>query len=144
LRGHQPDPAPRHRAQPDQGRRPLREHRRLHPAGVVQRLPRGGGERAGRGRRALGRGRRAARRPGRRALGRGLTRTVPAERDPRLDRLLVLVDGVFAIALTLLSFALHLPDSAARAEGQTLLAALIGTWPAVLSFLTSFAFIALF
>jgi len=69
---------------------------------------------------------------------------VPAERDPRLDRLLVLVDGVFAIALTLLSFALRLPDSAARAEGQTLLAALIGTWPAVLSFLTSFAFIALF
>jgi uncharacterized membrane protein len=66
------------------------------------------------------------------------------DRDRRLDRLLVLVDGVFAIALTLLSFGLHLPESAAQAEGRELLHALLGTWPEVLSFLTSFAFIALF
>lgn len=66
------------------------------------------------------------------------------ERDRRLDRLLVLVDGVFAIALTLLTFELRLPEGASHAEGRELLAALLATWPAVLSFLTSFAFIALF
>jgi len=69
---------------------------------------------------------------------------VASERDPRLDRLLVLVDGVFAIALTLLTFELRLPESAAHAQGRALLDALLGTWPAVMSFLTSFAFIALF
>jgi uncharacterized membrane protein len=63
-------------------------------------------------------------------------------RDPALERLLFLVDGVFAIALTLLAVELRLPEAAAHAEGRALLAALLGAWPRVLSFATSFTVIA--
>ena len=69
---------------------------------------------------------------------------MPSESDPRLGRLLTLVDGVFAIALTLLTFELALPEQAAGATGPALLDALLATWPKVLSFLTSFTFIAIF
>ena len=42
------------------------------------------------------------------------TATTPSpERDSRLDRLLALADGVFAIALTLLAVELTLPEAAA-------------------------------
>jgi len=65
-------------------------------------------------------------------------------RDPRLDRLLFLSDGVYAIALTLLAVELVLPETAADLDGGDLLAALLESWPKVLAFLTSFTVIANF
>lgn len=67
-----------------------------------------------------------------------------SERDPRLDRLLFLSDGVYAIALTLLAVELVLPETAADLDGGDLLAALLDSWPKVLAFLTSFTVIANF
>ena len=66
------------------------------------------------------------------------------KRDPRLDRLIFLADGVYAIALTLLAVELGLSEAAADLEGRALLESLLNTWPKVLSFLTSFTFIANF
>ena len=43
----------------------------------------------------------------------GTVNTPFPERDSRLDRLLALADGVFAIALTLLAVELTLPEAAA-------------------------------
>jgi uncharacterized membrane protein len=65
-------------------------------------------------------------------------------KDPRLERLLFLVDGVYAIALTLLAIELALPASAEGLEGQELLHSLLDIWPKFLSFLTSFTVIANF
>ena len=49
----------------------------------------------------------------------GAATTTPSpERDSRLDRLLTLADGVFAIALTLLAVELTLPEAAADLHGQ--------------------------
>jgi len=71
--------------------------------------------------------------------------TTPSpERDSRLDRLLALADGVFAIALTLLAVELTLPEAAADLHGQALLTTLLGVWPKLLSYLTSFTMIAVF
>jgi uncharacterized membrane protein len=73
------------------------------------------------------------------------TGTTPSpERDSRLDRLLALADGVFAIALTLLAVELTLPEAAADLHGQALLTTLLGVWPKLLSYLTSFTMIAVF
>jgi uncharacterized membrane protein len=67
-----------------------------------------------------------------------------SERDPRLDRLFALTDGVYAIALTLLAIELALPEASAHLHGEALLQSILGTWPKVLSFLTSFTIIAIF
>jgi len=74
----------------------------------------------------------------------GTATTPSTERDPRLDRLLALADGVFAIALTLLAVELSLPEEAADLHGDALLTALLGVWPKVLSYVTSFTLIAVF
>ena len=52
------------------------------------------------------------------------TSTPVSERDPRLDRLLFLADGVFAISLTLLAVELTLPE-AADLQGRDLLPGLL-------------------
>ncbi len=67
-----------------------------------------------------------------------------AELDLRLQRLLFLSDGVYAIAATLLAVELVLPEAAADLHGQDLLRSLLEIWPRVLAFLTSFLFIANF
>jgi uncharacterized membrane protein len=67
-----------------------------------------------------------------------------SERDPRLDRLFALVDGVYAIALTLLAVELALPEAAKHLHGEALLQSILASWPEMLSFLTSFTFIAIF
>ena len=72
------------------------------------------------------------------------TSTPVRERDPRLDRLIFLSDGVYAIALTLLAVELGLSEGAADLEGRALLESLLDAWPKVLGFLTSFTFIANF
>jgi uncharacterized membrane protein len=70
--------------------------------------------------------------------------TPTSERDPRLERLLFLSDGVYAIALTLLAVELVLPESAADLHGGALLDSLLESWPRVLAFLISFTVIANF
>jgi len=67
-----------------------------------------------------------------------------SRRDPRLERLLFLSDGVYAIALTLLAVELVLPESAAGLHGDRLLESLLESWPRVLAFLISFTVIANF
>ena len=61
------------------------------------------------------------------------------EQEP--GRLGAFSDGVFAIALTLLVLELHVPEPAA---GESIAAATIREWPALLAFLVSFAFVGLF
>jgi uncharacterized membrane protein len=68
----------------------------------------------------------------------------PFETDPRLHRLLALADGVFAIALTLLAVQFTLPEVTEDLRGDALLPALLGSWPKVLSYATSFTIIAIF
>jgi uncharacterized membrane protein len=68
----------------------------------------------------------------------------PPERDPRLDRLIALSDGVFAIALTLLVLELALPGASANLHGRALTESILATWPTVLAYLTSFAVIGIF
>jgi uncharacterized membrane protein len=65
-------------------------------------------------------------------------------RDSRLERLIFLSDGVYAIALTLLAIELVLPESSADLHGYKLLESLLESWPKVLAFLTSFTVIANF
>jgi uncharacterized membrane protein len=67
-----------------------------------------------------------------------------SERDPRLDRLFALVDGVYAIALTLLAVELVLPAASEHLHGEALLQSTLDYWPKILSFLTSFTLIAIF
>jgi len=59
-------------------------------------------------------------------------------RDSRLERLIFLSAGVYAIALTLLAVVLVLPESAVDLHGDILLESLLESWPKVLAFLTSF------
>lgn len=54
------------------------------------------------------------------------------------------MDGVYAIAMTLLVLDLRLPAEALNASGPDLLASLFATWPKLLSYLTSFTVVALF
>jgi uncharacterized membrane protein len=61
-----------------------------------------------------------------------------------MERLVALSDGVFAIALTLLSIDLHLPEQAAEFRGHELFTALLDTWPKLLSYITSFTIIAIY
>jgi len=68
----------------------------------------------------------------------------PSWRNTRLERLLFLSDGVYAIALTLLAVELVLPEAAADLHGRALLTSLLESWPRVLAFLTSFTVIANF
>ena len=65
-------------------------------------------------------------------------------RDSRLERLIFLCDGVYAIALTLLAVELVLPESAVDLHGDLLLKSLLESWPKVLAFLVSFTIIANF
>jgi uncharacterized membrane protein len=58
------------------------------------------------------------------------------------ERLVTFCDAVFAIAMTLLALELHLPEDGLH--GGDLTAALLATWPKVLSFAISFAAIAQF
>jgi uncharacterized membrane protein len=67
-----------------------------------------------------------------------------SERDPRLDRLFALTDGVYAIALTLLAIELVLPAGSEHLHGEDLLGGILDSWPKVLAFLTSFTLIAIF
>jgi len=67
-----------------------------------------------------------------------------SERDPRLDRLFALTDGVYAIALTLLAIELVLPAGSEHLHGEALLRSILDSWPKVLAFLTSFTLIAIF
>ncbi len=66
------------------------------------------------------------------------------ELDLRLQRLLFLCDGIYAIAATLLAVELVLPEATADLSGRELLDSLLESWPRVLAFLTSFLFIANF
>ena len=72
------------------------------------------------------------------------TATSPFETDPRLHRLLILADGVFAISLTLLAVQLALPEATKDLRGVALLPALLGSWPKVLGYANSFTIIAIF
>ena len=63
------------------------------------------------------------------------------ELDLRLQRLLFLSDGVYAIAATLLAVELGLPEAAADLHGSELLDRLQDSWPQILAFVTSFLFI---
>jgi uncharacterized membrane protein len=65
-------------------------------------------------------------------------------RNARLERLIFLCDGVYAIALTLLAVELVLPESAMDLHDGPLLESLLESWPKVLAFLTSFTIIANF
>ena len=76
--------------------------------------------------------------------GAGVTASPFSERDPRLERLIFLSDGVYAIALTLLAVELVLPESTADLHGDLLLGSLLESWPKVFAFLTSFTVIANF
>ena len=67
-----------------------------------------------------------------------------SERDPRPDRLFALVDGVFAIALTLLAVELVVPAASEHAHGEALLRSILDSWPKILGFLTSFTIIGIF
>ena|SRR3712207_2494238 len=67
-----------------------------------------------------------------------------SERDPRLDRLFALTDGVYAIALTLLAIELALLEASEHLHGDALLQSILDSWPKVLSFLTSLTLIAIF
>jgi uncharacterized membrane protein len=67
-----------------------------------------------------------------------------SERDPRLERVIFLSDGVYAIGLTLLAVELVLLEAAADLHDYALLDSLLDFWPKVLAFLTSFTVIANF
>jgi uncharacterized membrane protein len=67
-----------------------------------------------------------------------------SERDPRLDRLFAIIDGVYAIALTLLAVELVLPQASEHLHGEALLRSILDSWPKMLGFLTSFTLIAIF
>ena len=75
----------------------------------------------------------------------GTLATGTNESDPRLERLIFLIDNIYAIALTLLAFKLlNLPQEAEHLHREALLESLLGSWPRVLAFLTSFTAIAIF
>jgi uncharacterized membrane protein len=67
-----------------------------------------------------------------------------SEREPRLDRLFALTDGVYAIALTLLAIELVLPAASEHLHGEALLSSILDSWPKVFAFLTSFTLVGLF
>jgi uncharacterized membrane protein len=76
--------------------------------------------------------------------GAGAAAPPMSERDPRLERVIFLSDGVYAIGLTLLTVELVLLEAAADLHDYALLDSLLDFWPKVLAFLTSFTVIANF
>src|SRR5438309_264773 len=65
------------------------------------------------------------------------------DEDLPLDRLQALVDGIFAIAMTLLIFNIHLPQFTNVTAG-TLFLELLMLWPTILSFVISFVILGTF
>src|SRR4051794_35330516 len=63
----------------------------------------------------------------------GTTATSPSGTDPRLHRLLILSDGVYAIALTPLAVELAIPKSSRDLRWVALLTVLLESWPKVLA-----------
>jgi len=59
-------------------------------------------------------------------------------------RLQALVDGIFAIAMTLLVFNIRLPEVAVITNSQDLLANLMVIWPKIFSFIISFILLGVF
>ncbi len=59
-------------------------------------------------------------------------------------RLQALVDGVFAIAMTLLVFNIHVPEISPNASALGLLFQLSGTWTSIFSFIVSFIILGTF
>lgn len=59
-------------------------------------------------------------------------------------RMQALVDGVFAIAMTLLAFNIKLPESSDFADSRALFSGLIGIWPIFLSFAIGFVILGMF
>ena len=59
--------------------------------------------------------------------------------EREINRLEAFSDGVFAIAITLLVWQLHVPRLGSHPSGAALWPALGREWPSYLSFLTSFA-----
>lgn len=76
--------------------------------------------------------------------GAGAAAPPMSERDPRLERVIFLSDGVYATGLTLLAVELVLLEAAADLHDYALLDSLLDFWPKVLAFLTSFTVIANF
>jgi uncharacterized membrane protein len=76
--------------------------------------------------------------------GAGAAAPPMSERDPRLERVIFLSDGVYAIGLTLLAVELVLLEAAADLHDYALLDSLLDFWSKVLAFLTSFTVIANF
>ena len=66
------------------------------------------------------------------------TATTPEEKSPREDRIVILSDGVFAIAMTLLILDIRLPQGLPHATFQAALAMLL---PNVISYIISFIMI---
>ncbi len=72
-------------------------------------------------------------------------REPPASAQDRpIERLVMLTDGVFAIAMTLLAIELRLLEEAAHRSHGALLRAILATWPQVLAFAQSFGVLALY
>ncbi|HYV33625.1 MAG TPA: TMEM175 family protein [Candidatus Limnocylindria bacterium] len=59
-------------------------------------------------------------------------------------RLETLVDGVFAIAMTLLVLDIHIPDLVSGANSSDLFVQVIALWPRILSFLITFIILGMF
>ncbi len=66
------------------------------------------------------------------------------EGDLSPNRLQALVDGIFAIAMTLLVFNIHLPELADAKNAQRLWIEILNLWPNVLSFVISFLILGTF
>ena len=80
--------------------------------------------------------------PGERAAEPGEQRAAePLGRDPSLERLVLFSDAVFAIAITLLALDLRLPEASPSLGGAELMAAVLATWPHVVSYAITFAVI---
>src|SRR5437588_10909131 len=62
----------------------------------------------------------------------------------RLDRMAALSDGVFAIAMTLIVFEIHVPDAGPIRSEQDLWNALIGLGPRLITYLLSFLTLGIF
>jgi len=79
--------------------------------------------------------------PGEEAAAPGGWAAEPAGRDPSLERLVLFSDAVFAIAITLLALDLRLPEASPSLGGAELMAAVLATWPHVVSYAITFAVI---
>lgn len=71
-------------------------------------------------------------------------KSVIDDEDIPKERLQALVDGIFAIAMTLLVFGVHVPELAKNASTGDLLASLQGLLPSISTFLVSFIILGMF